>query len=50
MDARQDHLFFIILFRMAVFWKLKYLGYYGRARARAKARAKARARARARDT
>ena len=29
-----------------MFWKLKYLGYYGRARARAKARAKARARAR----
>ena len=22
--------FYIILFRMAVFWKLKYLGYYGR--------------------
>ena len=30
MDARQDNFYKIILFRMAVFWKLKYLGYYGR--------------------
>ena len=30
MDARQDHLFLIFYLRMAVFWKVKYLGYYGK--------------------
>ena len=36
MDAGQDHLFFIILFRMSVFWKLKLLWERGGARARAR--------------